>query len=190
MKRMTCVCAVAVVVMATVVGAQEPAAASPPVRQPPAREVAKEQVPLKIQLVLSRYHGEKKLSSAPYVLWVTANDSLRSTNLRVGVDAPVPAGSGQFQYRNIGTSIDCTVVSAVDGKFKITLTVADTSVYSADRDNPGSIPSGGAPPPAIRSFTSLFSLLLRDGQTAQYTSATDQVSGEVLKIDATLNVLK
>lgn len=27
-------------------------------------------------------------------------------------------------------------------------------------------------------------------QTAQYTVATDQVSGEQLKIDATLNVLK
>jgi hypothetical protein len=45
-------------------------------------------------------------------------------------------------------------------------------------------------PPVLRSFTSNFTILLRDGQTAQYTTATDQVSGEVLKIDATLNVLK
>ena len=44
--------------------------------------------------------------------------------------------------------------------------------------------------PAFRSFTSNFNILMRDNQTAQYTTATDQVSGEVLKIDATLNVLK
>ena len=33
-------------------------------------------------------------------------------------------------------------------------------------------------------------MLLRDGQTMQYASATDSVTGEVVKIDVTLNVLK
>jgi hypothetical protein len=33
-------------------------------------------------------------------------------------------------------------------------------------------------------------MVLRDGQTAQSTSATDPISGEVLKIDVTLNVVK
>ena len=44
--------------------------------------------------------------------------------------------------------------------------------------------------PAFRNFTSNFSLLLKDGQTAQYASATDPVSGETLKVDVTINVLK
>jgi hypothetical protein len=44
--------------------------------------------------------------------------------------------------------------------------------------------------PAFRTFTSSFSVLLRDGQTAQHTAATDPVSGEVLRIDVTVNVLK
>jgi len=44
--------------------------------------------------------------------------------------------------------------------------------------------------PAFRSFTSSFNLLLKDGQAAQQTSATDPVSGEVLKIDVTVTVLK
>jgi len=42
----------------------------------------------------------------------------------------------------------------------------------------------------LRSFNSSFQVLLRDGQTNQYTSATDPVTGEVTKIDVTLNVLK
>jgi hypothetical protein len=32
--------------------------------------------------------------------------------------------------------------------------------------------------------------MLRDGQSTQYTAATDPVSGEVLKIDVTLTVVK
>jgi hypothetical protein len=44
--------------------------------------------------------------------------------------------------------------------------------------------------PAFRAFNATFSMLLRDGQTMQYASATDSVSGEVVKIDVSLNVLK
>ena len=44
--------------------------------------------------------------------------------------------------------------------------------------------------PAFRNFTSNFNILLKDGQTAQYASATDPVSGETLKVDVTINVLK
>jgi hypothetical protein len=44
--------------------------------------------------------------------------------------------------------------------------------------------------PMFRSFNSSFQALLRDGQTTQYVSATDPVSGEVMKIDVTLNLLK
>jgi hypothetical protein len=44
--------------------------------------------------------------------------------------------------------------------------------------------------PMFRSFNSSVRLLLRDGQTTQYASATDPVIGELTKIDVTLNVLK
>jgi hypothetical protein len=42
----------------------------------------------------------------------------------------------------------------------------------------------------FRSFRASFVPLLRDGQTVQYTAATDPVSGEVVKIDVTVTVLK
>src|SRR3954465_6562376 len=66
---------------------------------------AKGLVPLKVLLTLARYQGEKKISSAPYTLWVTANDP-HTTNLRMGVEMPVPTGAS-LNYRNVGTSIDC-----------------------------------------------------------------------------------
>ena len=33
-------------------------------------------------------------------------------------------------------------------------------------------------------------MLLRDGQSAQYSTATDKVNGEVWKVDVTMNVVK
>ncbi len=186
-----------VLVMTAAVGAQDkpapaaqdkpaPAAQDKPAVSPPPRPL---QFPVKIQLVLSRYQGEKKLSSVPYLMWVTANEN-RTTSLRMGVKIPVTAGgsTGSYNYQDVGTNIDCSLSTAPDGAYRVNLTVADSSIYFPDRDK--GLPPTTTTPPAFRSFTSTFIILLRDGQTAQYTSATDQASGEVLRIDATLNVLK
>jgi len=158
-------------------------------------------VPLKVSLVLARYQGEKKLSSVPYVLWVTANNPER-TSLRMGNQIPVtttvfPSKDGEkpmssYNYRDVGTNIDCTSSTAADGYFKLNLTVTDSSVYFPDRTDPtlstaGTSATGAA---AFRSFNSSFFILIRDGQTVQYTSATDQITGQVIKIDATVNVQK
>ena len=44
--------------------------------------------------------------------------------------------------------------------------------------------------PSFQNFTNRSSLLLRDGQTLQYSAAVDKSSGEVIKLDVTLNVIK
>jgi Bacterial type II and III secretion system protein len=155
-------------------------------------------VSLKVSLVLSRYQGEKKITSVPYTLLVTANQAER-TSLRMGNQIPVPTtsiGAGgerstSYQYRDVGTNIDCSASSVPDGQFRLTLTVTDSSVYYPDRTDPtaaSTTPTTGSP--AFRNFNSTFNILLRDGQTAQYTSATDQVSGQVIKLDATINIQK
>jgi hypothetical protein len=189
-----------VLMMSAAPGAQDkPAPAAPDKPAPAAQDKpaspapSRVQVPLKIQLVLSRYQGEKKLSSVPYLLWVTSND--QRTSLRMGVKIPVYAGggAGSYSYQDVGTNIDCTVLSSSDGMYKVTLIVNDSSIYFQDPARPSAgipPPANDTTPPVIRSFTSNFSILLRDGQAGQYTSATDPASGEVLKIDATLNVLK
>lgn len=182
-----------VLAMSVAVGAQEKPTPPPAQEKPAASQGAPRPalvlIPVKVQLVLSRVQGEKKISSVPYVLFLTANDN-QTTNLRMYVQMPVPSGSGGFNYKDIGTSIDMVANSSTDGQFRVQITVSDSSVYfSEKKDTSASAPSIVGQP-AFRSFTSKFNILLRDGQTAQYTSATDQVNGEVMKIDATLNVLK
>jgi hypothetical protein len=192
MIRMTS--AVVVLLAAVGLAAQEPVAQSQ--TRPPGQLV-----PLKISLVLSRYQGEKKLSSVPYVLWVTANDRER-TSLRMGNQIPVTttvfgAKDGEkpmssYTYKDVGTNIDCSSYSAADGYFKVNLTVTDSSVYFPDRTDPtlSTAATSVVGTAAFRSFNSSFFVLIRDGQTVQYTSATDQVTGQVIKIDATVNVQK
>jgi hypothetical protein len=176
-------------------GAQDKPASAPQPKPAASPALLRSHVPLKIQLVLSRYQGEKKLSSVPYLLWITSND--QRSSLRMGVKIPVYAGggAGNYSYQDVGTNIDCQVSNPTpdDGWYKVLLIIADSSIYFPNPVRPGAgipPPTNDTTPPAIRSFTSTFTILLRDGQTGQYTSAVDQASGEVLKIDATLNVLK
>lgn len=156
------------------------------------------EVPLRVQLVVSRFQGEKKISSIPYTLAVVANDNDK-TSLRMGVDVPVPqsvlksgepAGSAtSYSYRSVGTNIDCAARTTEPGVFKLDVAIADTAVFATDKGGP-SAPTAVPGAPAFRSFTSTFNLLLRDGQTAQHTTATDTVTGEVLRVDVTLTVIK
>ena len=152
-------------------------------------------VPLKIDLVISRQAGDKKISNMPYSLWVTANSDRNrgGTSLRMGVQVPVTSMSrpkegeaavASYSYRNVGTNIDCSATTGADGRYLLSISLTESGIQLGAKENqmPGV--------PAFRDFQSQFSILLRDGQSATYTSATDPVTGETLKVDVTLSVLK
>jgi hypothetical protein len=153
--------------------------------------------PLKVQVVISRSQGEKKISSMPYSL--TMNSGNRS-NLRMGSQVPVtvlPAGPAQsadgkatpqvapYQYKDIGTNIDCSSTALDDGRFLMSITVDDTSVYP-DEQASGAVKGN----PSFRSFRASNSMVLKNGETGQFTMATDKVTGETVKVDVTLTVMK
>jgi len=190
----------AALVLLTTVGlvaqnAQAPAPATS------SRAAAPAPVSLKVSLVFSRFQGDKKISSVPHTLWVTANDSAnRGTSLRMGTQIPVTTTvfgkegerpQSSYNYRDVGTNIDCSATSAPDGAYRLSITITDSSVYYPDQSD-AAVKSATAATgaPAFRNFNSSFVLLLRDGQTAQSTSATDPVSGQVIKLDATVVVQK
>jgi len=153
--------------------------------------------PLKVQVVISRFEGEKKLSSLPYTLSVNAGS--RAT-LRMGAKVPVmmitsanvPKDTpqiGPVQYQDVGTDIDCSVSRAQDdGRYRLEITISDTSVYGDASATAANKPPPGNP--SFRSFRASDSMVLKDGQTSQFTTATDKVSGEIVKVDVTLSVVK
>lgn len=152
---------------------------------------------LKVQLTLTRFVGEKKIASVPYMLGVLTQS--QKTSLRMGVQVPVvqtvfgPKAEGNapqssYTYRDVGTNIDCQATDAGNGLYNLAITVEDSAIQM-DRAEPGDkTPLRDVP--AFRSFRASFAMVLRDGQTMQYASATDPVSGEVMKIDVSLSLAK
>jgi hypothetical protein len=153
--------------------------------QPPpdgATQPRRGQTPLQVRLVLGRQQGQKPIARLPYTLVCVANYE-KKTSLRMGVEVPVSLGDGKgVMYRNVGTNIDCQAGALDDGSFKVNLSVEQSSM--------GDIPGVSGGNPLFRTFNSQFAAVLRDGQSAVYTAATDPVTGEEATIEVALKVLK
>jgi hypothetical protein len=147
---------------------------------------------LRVQIVISRYEGEKKLGSLPYTFTVTPNPSQAAmTRIRFGVDAPVPVTygndlkSGPVEYKTFGTNIDCNNVKELSGgRYQFDINLQNTTAL------PGAPVDGKESRPLFRRFEAAFTAVLRDGQSMQSIASTNPVTGEVVKIDVTLNVVK
>jgi hypothetical protein len=162
------------------------------------RQMVAARVPLQVRVVVARYQGDKRVSSLPYILAPNAFDT-EPTRLRMGAKVPVPAVSGQqklaqsmpiptispIMYQEIGTNVDCKVKGLVDGLYEVAISVEDNSIVA----NADGQPATGEPP-VFRTFQASNTLLLKDGQTREFTAATDRVSGEVVRIEVTLTVVK
>ena len=85
-----------------------------------------------------------------------------------------------------GTNIDCSVTTTDDGRFRVGISIEDSSVIPETPDTSASAAKGA---PSFRTFRSNTSLLLKDGQTTQFTAATDKVTGEMVRVDVTLTVV-
>src|SRR5262245_20606720 len=83
--------------------------------------------PLQVQIVISRYQGEKRVSSLPYTLSMSTSSGMSQANLRLNSEVPVPttifspAGDGKpsasstsYTYRTVGTNIDVRSVTRMD----------------------------------------------------------------------------
>ncbi len=159
-------------------------------------------VQLRLQVVLARYQGDRKIGSVPYTFLLTSDKT--PVTSRNGVDVPVPVFSSgttgsspspagiTYQYRTVGTSIKCQAEERAEGLFLLMFEFESSSLFTRPgNNNPGgelSLPVGDQPLFRTQNFTPR--LLLRDGQTQLAALSTDPMSGEVLKLDVTLNVVK
>ena len=150
-------------------------------------------VPLKLQVVLSRYQGEKKVSSLPFVLSLATSQP--RVSLRMGGEIPIATSTGtpatvvSYNYRPVGTSIDCWAAALDDGRYSVNIGLEDSSVYSADQEG-GGLSKANSDQPSFNTFKANETVILKDGESSQFTSATDKISGQVIKVDVTLTVLK
>jgi hypothetical protein len=143
-------------------------------------------VPLRVEVVLTKYQDGKLVSTLPYELTLSS-DNVRA-GIRMGAQVPVqqsiPGGDNAgklFNYQRIGTNIDGQARPLDNGRYALSLTIEDTSVVPSEATTT---------PPTLRDYRSTNGLILRDGQSAQFTAATDKVTGEELRAQVTLTVVK
>jgi hypothetical protein len=164
-----------------------------PGQRPPERPPM---IPARVDVVISRFAGDKKTATLPYSLMVNINGDHYNqgrTSIRMGVDVPVGTTTvtrdgvttTQPSYRNVGTNIDCYGTARDDGRFSLYVNVVDASFVGGDPRT-----ARVQDPAAFMTFSTSNHLTLRDGQTLQFTLATDKVTGEVVKVDVTLTVIK
>ena len=162
-----------------VVGAQAPAAQGTP-------------TVLKVTVTLSRFTGEKKTSSLPFVLMLVAGDE-RSTTVQMSSSVPVPQTSvvdgkatPSYSYQNFGTNISASAKMVDAASCNLSISISDSQM------NPDGVSS--APElkglPRTQNFTSSPRLILRDGTTVSYNAGTDKFTGEIVKVDVTMNIVK
>lgn len=172
-----------------------------PPKEPIRSETVKPKGPqLKVEFIFSEYEGEKKIKVLPYTLVVLPGNDIRSSDfskLRIGDRIPVATGteSGkvQFQFIDVGTSIDCRAFSVGEGRYQLALNLERSWVQ-------GEAPVSDAKPspsiikqyelPIIRQFRSESSLNLVDGQKIETTFATDPVSGKVIRLEISMSVIR
>lgn len=148
-----------------------------------------EAVPLKLDVVFSRYQGDTKISRLPFTLLLNSDNEL--SRMKMGLMVPLnvrtEAGKGPptVMFKDVATGVECRARPLSGERFALRCEFYQDSVYD-DRDT---MPDKAELAPAVRRFGSETTLVLRDGQTAQH-SATDPLTGDVLEVDATLSVVK
>jgi len=158
-------------------------------------EKAKQGIPVKVQIVLSEYDGDKKIASMPYSFMTITDERLGSysTSLRTGVRIPAETESKDQKttYLDIGSNIDCGVRNEEDGRLTVHLVFERSALYPGtptgeeklEVSRPNNLP-------LIRQFRTSENLIVKDGQTVESILSTDPLNGHVLRIAVTVNVIK
>ncbi|MEO8483346.1 MAG: hypothetical protein ABI634_14125 [Acidobacteriota bacterium] len=170
-----------------------------------APSIPQEAIPLKVEVVLSRSQGTKKISSLPYTLVVPAlpyrdnpvvQPQGQSTSLRLGVDVftgrtlILTTNDGKTsstpEYQYIGTNIDCRADFRTAGVYRVYMNLTDAAL-SAATSGEGAVTSV---PAGVRRFSASNTLTVRDGQPSQFTVGTDPLTGETIRVEVTATAIK
>ena len=98
----------------------------------------------------------------------------------------MPSHHSLANYRDIGTNIDVTASAAPDGRYRIAVT-SGRVIRTRRATVPKATPTAGASPSARCESNN--NVNLKDGQSIEFTAATDRLNGEVTRISLKLTVL-
>jgi len=161
--------------------------------KPKSEERTKPGIPIKVQIVISEYAGDKKISSMPYSFVSLADDKSwanYNTSVRTGVRIPIETeGKDQKNtYLDVGMNIDCGVKTEDDGRYFLRLALERSSLYPNKSAEGERLVASSLP--LIGQFRTNDYLILKDGQTSENLLSTDPLTGHTLRVSVTINVQK
>ncbi|HVM75810.1 MAG TPA: hypothetical protein VMT75_09225 [Candidatus Saccharimonadales bacterium] len=183
-------------------------------QEKPKPEAKSSPTTLKLQVTITETQGDKKLANLPYTFFVKSDYAGPGpwAKVRMGSRVPVATGSyqmgsgssnpigplvnTQFQYIDVGTNIDARAITTDEGRYDLILNLerswveGDLVLPGDKQSSPSAEPSGQFREPIIRQFKTELTLSMHDGQTIQSTQATDPLSGRILTITVSMNVVK
>src|SRR5512143_2210460 len=113
--------------------------------------------PLKVQVVFSRYEGEKKVGSVYYTLPVNANDGSLS-RVHMGFQVPLRYESkesyGNVVFKDVGNSVSCKAEEADSARFKLGCHFEQSSLQTTNGEPPARAAEATPLPPVLRNFSS------------------------------------
>lgn len=209
MNRLNPLVCAGLLVVLTVAAAPSIAAAQAAPTPAAAAKPPLDVVAVQVDVVLTRWQGEKKISSLPFVLIASASSrGGNSTSIRMGVDVPIGTSTSnatqttgaqtnntravattksETVFRNVGTDIDTQLTRTDETTYSVYLNIRDSSIFSSDSSKPL---SAVADPTAFRTFNASNTLPMKDGQTRLFGMGTDKITGETMRVEVKLTVLK
>jgi hypothetical protein len=161
-----------------------------------ATENPKPVTPVKLQITLLEYDGDKKVASLPYSLIVEAqpDPDVHMTNFaRVGVRVPIPGAGkeGKAEFQDVGSNIDCGVRTDGGGQFTVRLNFERSSLYfQGAGDEKGTLRTTSAGQPYVPTMRATTIVMVKDGQTVEAFTLADPLNGHVFRLELAVNVLK
>lgn len=146
---------------------------------------------LRLDVVMTRSQGDSVVARLPYSMLLTAGGK----NARVygGIQLPIVVrheGSNTMMFKNAGGSVSARAWSLEDGRFRVDLSTELGGVYPTNGDAPAAEAEGEPAAPVLRSFSTNAVITLRDGQSAVFSDSADPITGETVKTEVTLHVVK
>src|SRR5262245_17259841 len=134
MNRVVPVVAIMLTIGAGGVAGQAQSQPAPPAPQPAAARPESVQArPVRLQVVLSRFNGDKRVAHQPYGLSTVANG--RPKILRIGAEVPIASGAAPTKdspspsYKSVGTNIVAEVTANEDGRYLVSVVAESSSPY-------------------------------------------------------------
>jgi len=146
---------------------------------------------LRVRFLLTRHRGEQKVSSRPYMLLFHAEE--KATRVFIGSQVPLRAnqnGVPTVVFKNVGVEAEASARLLSDGRYRVEARFEDSYVFDAGEAVHSPATAGADENPILRVLQSDAKLAIRDGETLPFASAVDPITGDLVRVDVTLNVVR